>query len=427
MNKQTPKRSIPVLFRKYMLLVFFLFSVVLSGCWIYIDYLDFQLASAQIEEAFLQQQKSLIKTEVLRTVDYINFQRNRLEVEVRNRIRERVYEAYAIAANLVDVIPAANLADTQNMVREALRPIRFNNDQGYYFGFSTDGTEQLLAVRPESQGADVSNVRDSQGQYITRSMIDIATRQQEGFYKYTWFKPGLAGNTHQKISFVRLFEPFNWVLGTGEYLEDAEEKVKTKVLQWISNARFGGDGYNFVLDSKGKMIAHIDEQLVGLDMTTFIDSNGVEIASSIINAATTGDGFLQYRWQHPRLGTEQPKITYSYYFADWDWIICAAVYSEEIFKLIELRQQEYRDNVRDHVFIIVFLNLIVLVVISFLVCYLSSAIERGLSTFSAFFDQAALTSQKLTPTTFYFDEFKKLACAANRMVDARIQVEERRN
>ncbi len=54
-------------------------------------------------------------------------------------------------------------------------------------------------------------------------MVKVCQREGKGFVDYMWPKPG-EKDPVAKLSFVRLFKPWNWVIGTGVYLETAEKR-----------------------------------------------------------------------------------------------------------------------------------------------------------------------------------------------------------
>jgi signal transduction histidine kinase len=130
---------------------------------------------------------------------------------LRESIKARVYEAHAIAQNLY-LSNRGQMTDDrlQDLVKTALRPIRFNSDRGYYFATDLDGIEQLFADRPEREGKNMLGIRGGKGEYVVRDMIELVKEKREGFYRYYWSKPGVLGKNNPKIAFVKYFEPFNW-------------------------------------------------------------------------------------------------------------------------------------------------------------------------------------------------------------------------
>ena len=63
----------------------------------------------------------------------------------------------------------------------------------------------------------------------------------EGFVGYDWPKPTAAGLTESqpKLSYVKLFKPWGWVLGTGVYISGEESSVQKETLSVVEEFRFG--------------------------------------------------------------------------------------------------------------------------------------------------------------------------------------------
>ena len=61
---------------------------------------------------------------------------------------------------------------------------------------------------------------------IVQDMIRLVKEKKEGFYQYNWPKPGISESVFPKIAFIRLFEPYHWIIGTGEYLDEFEAEIK---------------------------------------------------------------------------------------------------------------------------------------------------------------------------------------------------------
>ena len=84
---------------------------------------------------------------------------------------------------------------------------------------------------------------DSEGKPVIRDMIRIAKESGEGYYRYTWTKPGESGGYFPKIAYIAYYKPFDWLIGTGEYLDDVEKDVQKEILERIETIRFGKVGY----------------------------------------------------------------------------------------------------------------------------------------------------------------------------------------
>ncbi|MEW6671595.1 MAG: cache domain-containing protein, partial [Thermodesulfobacteriota bacterium] len=228
------------------------FLIGFGLCIIAIDvigsYRYFNARAAQMRADYIAHQKESVKQEVYRVVDLISYEKSQSEKLTKTKIKSRVYEAYAVAQHIYQRNSALkkNKAEIQKMILDALRPVRFENGSGYYFATRLDGVEILFADKPEMEGLNLLHMQDTRGQYVIKDMIKITQQSGEGFYEYQWTKPGSAGNEFKKISFVKRFEPYDWFIGTGLYVDDVEAQIKADLLPAISRIRFGKEGYIFI-------------------------------------------------------------------------------------------------------------------------------------------------------------------------------------
>ncbi len=98
-----------------------------------------------------------------------------------------------------------NSSKLKKIIIDALRPIRYNNQRGYYFITRLDGVEILFADRPEMEGLNLIDMQDTQGKFVIRDMIEIINKSGEGFYRYTWTKPNEAGKDFPQNSIYQAF------------------------------------------------------------------------------------------------------------------------------------------------------------------------------------------------------------------------------
>lgn len=70
-------------------------------------------------------------------------------------------------------------------------------------------------------GQDLSGFKDPDGKAIFMGMVAVAKSQGGGIVGYRWPKPG-SSEPLEKISYVELFQPWEWVLGSGIYIDDVQ-------------------------------------------------------------------------------------------------------------------------------------------------------------------------------------------------------------
>jgi PAS domain S-box-containing protein len=401
-----------------------LFSA-LAGFWVYQEEKRSALESQQIRDHFIQAQEEKIGNEVQRTIDYIGYKRSQTEERVKKEIKARVYEAHALAARIYDIYEGKMTDDEiKALVREALRPIRFNKGRGYYFATSLSGVEALFADRPQWEGKNLMDMQDIQGKFVIRDMIRIAREAGEGFYEYTWTKPSVQGHDFPKIAFVKNFKPFDWFIGTGEYLDDMEKEIQQEVLQRISRIHFGEDGYFFVLTFDGQVLSHIDEHLVSDNKTAFTDPEGVQITKKLLEVAQApGGGYVAYVSKKPSLGRKVAKLAYAKPFPEWQWVVGTGVYLDDIEKTIAERLELTRQRVKKQVVFILCLFATSLGVTILILSFLSQRIQKGVNAFVAFFKKSAVSCEKMDESGLPFSEFQTLGHFSNRMVEERARAE----
>jgi methyl-accepting chemotaxis protein len=121
--------------------------------------------------------------------------------------------------------------EAQKRALANLKALRYKDNE--YF-FVTDLNSKIImhAVKPELDGKDMANEKDSQGKYFFQEFAKVAKEKGDGFVDYMWPK---AGNTKPvpKISYVKLFKQWGWVVGTGIYVDDVHAEVSKMQTQII--------------------------------------------------------------------------------------------------------------------------------------------------------------------------------------------------
>ena len=268
-------------------------SVGLVGYfWIINEYERFNEEEVTLRVDYVKTQENLIKNETDKVIDYIEYKKSQAETRLKQNIRNRTNEAHDIATNLYNQHRATkNPDELKKIIKDALRPIRYNNQRGYYFITRLDGVEILFADRPEMEGLNLIDMKDTHGKFVIRDMIEVINESGEGFYRYTWTKPNEAGKDFPKIAFIKHFEQFNWLIGTGEYLDDVINDIQQEVLARIENITFGDDGYIFAGRWDGLSLSGPAK---GRNMIDITDMNGVKIVRELIKAAKSGGGYVSY-------------------------------------------------------------------------------------------------------------------------------------
>ena len=119
-----------------------------------------------------------------------------------------------------------SLKESQNRVIESLRGLRYGPEGKDYFWIN-DMTPRLLLhpYRPDMEGKDLSRYTDAGGKPIFQEFVKVAGDGGAGYVDYIWQWKDDPNRLVRKISYVRGFEPWGWVVGTGLYVEDVRADI----------------------------------------------------------------------------------------------------------------------------------------------------------------------------------------------------------
>ncbi len=114
---------------------------------------------------------------------------------------------------------AMTTAEAQQAALAAVNSLRYG-DAGYFWVNDMTPTV-LIHTNKALIGQSVANVKDPTGLPLFQEFVRIVRAQDRGFVPYLWQKPGQQDPV-RKISYVRGFQPWGWVIGTGIYLDDVD-------------------------------------------------------------------------------------------------------------------------------------------------------------------------------------------------------------
>lgn len=117
--------------------------------------------------------------------------------------------------------------DARNQARAAIMQLRYNEYD--YFWIHDVGAKMVgHPLTPSLNGQNLSAIKDENGKAFFMEMIDTA-RKGGGFVEYLWKNESDAQAT-DKISYVNLFQPWGWVVGSGVYVQDIRDTAQKQVI-----------------------------------------------------------------------------------------------------------------------------------------------------------------------------------------------------
>lgn len=312
---------------------------------------DDQRATLLYQE-ILESQKGRLKTELASVQDYIHFMSQQADVVLMKNTKDQVDQAYSVATSIYQRLSGSRSEEEiQALIREALRDVRFFNGRGYLFIDDMQGKCVLLPTAPQLEGQSLWDNQDDNGLYIMRSLIEaVKNPEGAGYSRYRWYPPDNNTEMKDKITYVRYFEPFDWVIGAGDYVFQTENDLKKDALARISSQKFGRQGYISVLDLEGNVLytPRTSAAVLPAHYSTLSDPREQRVVKSIMTIAVQGGGFTEYDWFIPGEKGSVEKLSAKLSLVErvpqWNWVLVAGVYPEEFEGVFRRQQQELQQK-----------------------------------------------------------------------------------
>ncbi len=145
---------------------------------------------------------------------------NALKSELMDSRQEKIQELVETAHSLI-AGSYKRLGNTEAARAEAKELVRELSYAGKGYFWIND--ENLILVmhpnKPAKEGSDMTYVRDGNGKYHWQAMRDIVKQDGGGLVHYNYLKPKTKEHL-DKISYVKGFKPWGWIVGTGVYVTD---------------------------------------------------------------------------------------------------------------------------------------------------------------------------------------------------------------
>ncbi|HEU0276777.1 MAG TPA: methyl-accepting chemotaxis protein [Rhodanobacteraceae bacterium] len=169
---------------------------------------------------------------VVLTASLLRLERGALLHERQQATRSVTESAYAVLEYYYKEEQGGTLTRQQAQQRAmgVIRGMRYGED-GYFWINDMHPRMVMHPMKPELDGKDLSDMKDPDGLRLFVAFVDLvkASATHDGFQYYLWPKPG-AAKPVEKVSYVKEFVPWGWVLGSGVYLGDVSATVWSQAL-----------------------------------------------------------------------------------------------------------------------------------------------------------------------------------------------------
>lgn len=140
------------------------------------------------------------------------------------------------------------LDEAEKLAADQIRDLRYGNN-GYFWVDTYDGTNVVLFGN-DTEGTNRMDAVDTNGFAYMQAIISAGRQENGGFTDYVFPREGET-EPSPKRAYSKAFEPFGWVLGTGNYTDDIDEDVlgvKNEFSSYESNSRMAIIGIAVVME-----------------------------------------------------------------------------------------------------------------------------------------------------------------------------------
>jgi methyl-accepting chemotaxis protein len=291
-------------------------------------------------------------------------------------------------------------AEAQTQAKEAIKKIRYDQGKGYIWINDTSRPFPKMVMHPTVPALDGKILDDpkyncalGRKENLFVAFNDVTAKNGEGFVDYLWPKPTKDGLTEDqpKLSFVRLVKEWDWIIGTGIYVDDAVSDAIAKTKNDIKKMRYNeGVGYFWINDTSRpfpKMVMHptvpaLDGKV--LDDPKFNCALGKkENLFVAFNDVTErdGEGVVDYLWPKPTkegLTEEQPKLSYVKLYKPLNWIIGTGEYIDNIDAAVADKITAVENQIKSMLTKIVVITLLLFFVALFIIWFVAGTLTKPL-------------------------------------------------
>ena len=326
-----------------------------------------------------------------------------LENRYGTRLRSIVDVAESIIRSYINEAQTgqATLEQAQESAVKDIKNMRYDSGTGYLWINDTTTPVPIMVMHPtlpDLDGQVLSDEKfDSVGEEKKNLFVafnEVCAENGEGFVQYMWPKPTADGLTEYqpKLSYVKLVTEWNWIIGTGIYIDDAILEAKLDAVATIKEMRYdAGVGYFWINDTTRPvpiMVMHptapqLDGQVLDSPNYNTVGAEKKNLFVAFNDVCSDyGEGFVDYMWPKPTkdgLTEDQPKTSFVRLFEPWQWIVGTGVYIDDINAEAVIKEAAVEMDVRRSLLIFALISAITLAAAILIFTFILRAVTRPIT------------------------------------------------
>ncbi|CAA0109979.1 Aerobic respiration control sensor protein ArcB [Zhongshania aliphaticivorans] len=382
--------------------------------WIAKEYERYTQQSEAWRDSYVESRRELLRREVAKAVEYLDFKHTQLNRQLYNDLRQQVAVGISLIEDTRKEFVGESNAERLTRLRATMGSLRFLNNKGFFFLFDENGRALLPPMNPT---ADKRMTDDATVNAFSSQIASALQDKKYDFVEYRFTDPDSRIATERNFSFVYYYKPLNIYIGASIYLSDELNRLKREVIERIAAVPIDPDNsILFVVDKDGRQLVNAyDPSNVGLLMPDIVG----------VSARVGGEDhslFTELSWLD-RDGQKKPVISYIRRFEPWGWVIGSGVFLDELNVKLGDERAALQERVKEHVRFIVVIAFVLMIFSTIAARWLARRSAGGFHIFQQFFADASKRSTAINIERLPFAEFQRLAEDANFMVEKRTETE----
>ncbi len=310
---------------------------------------EMERALTSVEEQHARDLLAAVRLSVETEYDSLIFHREttlvRRKAELRNIVNLAI--SHLVENHQLYLSDRLSVEAAQRNALQAITSLRYDDGVGYLWINDMGQPVPRMIMHPtlpelDGQLLDDSSFNTAMGieHNLFVAAVDLSLEHGEGYVDYLWPKPTQQGLSKKqpKISYVKLFKPWNWILGTGVYIDDLEAESQRRLAAIIeelkkifAKVRIAETGYMFMFNGKKEMLVH--PNISGVEFASLKNpATGELFFDHVVEAAKHPDQPLDYLWDKPGFEGQYKftKRAFATYFEPLDWYIGVTLYTDEL-------------------------------------------------------------------------------------------------
>lgn len=343
----------------------------------------FETELKDLEDKYIKINKDEIEFQVKKVIETILYEKELSFNRLKKDIKVQVDNAYNIALSIYKNNQDKSEEEIKKLIKDSLRDVRFNDSRGYLFIYEMNGVNILHPLKSELENKSLWNYQDKKGTFLLQEMNKILRTQDSTYYSWYWNKPNDLNKEYKKLGYFKKFEPFNWFIGTGEYIIDAQEQLKEDVAESIRNLRYKKNGYFFALTYSGDYISYYLKDFIGKNIKDLsISKNDEETQKRMIELAKANGGFISYvHNQKPNGSLDVSKISYVAGLKNWEWIIGTGFYMDDLHEQINEKKEFLKKANNKSLIKLLVVSFFITLILLVIFIYISSILENKFESY----------------------------------------------